>query len=131
MKLTENFYLPEFASKDGAFFPDNVKSNLATLAEQLQVIRNHFGKPVTITSGYRSPSHNERIGGAKNSYHTRGMAADIKIKDIAPYVVAKQIEMLIDAGKIKQGGIGIYDSWIHYDFRGKKIRWDHRKIKNQ
>lgn len=129
MQLTKNFSLPEFASKDGSYFPEDVKKNLVTLAQQLQVIRDHFGKAVTVTSGYRSPDHNERIGGAKESFHVRGMAADIKVAGVSPYILGKQIEMLIDAGKMIQGGIGIYDSWVHYDFRGKKIRWDKRKTK--
>lgn len=129
MKLTENFSLPEFASKDGSIFHENVKANLSILANQLEVIRSHFGKPITITSGYRSEAHNLRIGGEKNSFHVKGMAADIKIEGIKPYVVAKQIEMLIDAGKMIQGGVGIYSTWIHYDIRGKKIRWDKTKSK--
>lgn len=129
MQLTKNFSLPEFASKDGSAFPEDVKNNLATLAQQLQVIRDHFGKAVTVTSGYRSPAHNERIGGAKESFHVRGMAADIKVAGVSPYVLGKQIEMLIDAGKMIQGGIGIYDNFVHYDVRQIKARWDNRKNK--
>lgn len=123
MKLSENFNLPEFASKDGAAFPDPVKINLATLAEQLEALRAHFGRPITITSGYRSAGHNVKIGGAKDSYHVRGMAADIKITGIAPKLVFNAIELLIRSGKMKEGGLGLYRSWVHYDFRGKKIRW--------
>ncbi len=129
MQLTKNFTLPEFASKDGSAFPEDVKANILILANQLEVIRSHFDKPITVTSGYRSEAHNLRIGGEKNSFHIKGMAADIKIQGVSPYVLAKQIEMLIDAGKMIQGGIGIYESWVHYDFRGKKIRWDKRKTK--
>lgn len=129
MRLTDNFSLPEFASKDGSAFPEEVKANLSILAQQLEVLRSHFGKPITVTSGYRSEAHNLRIGGEKNSFHVKGMAADIKIEGVKPYVVAKQIEMLIDAGKMIQGGVGIYSTWIHYDFRGKKIRWDKTKTK--
>lgn len=126
MKLTENFDLPEFASKDGAAFPEVVKENLETLAIQLEVLRSHFGKPVQITSGYRSPGHNIRIGGAKDSFHVRGMAADIKIKGIDPIIVYKAIELLIRSGKMVEGGLGLYPSWVHYDFRGKKIRWGNK-----
>lgn len=127
MKLTENFSLPEFASKDGSAFPEQVKENLKILSEQLEILRAHFGKPIQVTSGYRSSSHNLRIGGAKDSYHVRGMAADIKIKGIDPKIVFNAIELLIKCGKMKEGGIGLYSSWVHYDFRGKKIRWGNAK----
>lgn len=127
MRLTDNFSLPEFASKDGSAFPEEVKSNLVILANQLEVLRKHFGKPITVTSGYRSEAHNLRIGGEKNSFHVKGMAADIKIEGISPYMVGKQIEMLIDAGKMLQGGIGIYPTFTHYDIRQKRIRWDKTK----
>lgn len=124
MKLTENFTLPEFASNDGAWFPEDVKLNLAKLAENLQVLRDHFGKPVIINSGYRSQEHNEKIGGAKNSYHVKGMAADIRIEGLSPRMIHGQISMLIDAGKMDQGGLGLYDTFVHYDVRLHYARWN-------
>jgi uncharacterized protein YcbK (DUF882 family) len=129
MKLTENFSLPEFQSKDFGFFPEDVKVNIQKLANNLQVLRDHFGSAITINSGYRSPAHNERIGGVKNSYHVKGMAADIVIKGVSPYALAKQIEMLIDGGKMTQGGIGIYDTFTHYDIRGHAARWNQQTKK--
>jgi uncharacterized protein YcbK (DUF882 family) len=87
------------------------------------VLRDAVGKSITITSGYRSPQHNKKIGGAKDSQHVKGMAADIKVTGMTPKEVALVIEGLIESGKIKQGGIGIYSSWVHYDIRGIKARW--------
>jgi uncharacterized protein YcbK (DUF882 family) len=127
MRLTENFSLREFASKDGAAFPEEVKTNLAELAENLQVLRDHFGRPVTITSGYRSPARNEKVGGARDSFHVRGMAADLQITGVAPRVVYSAIELLIKSGKMKEGGLGLYNGWVHYDIRGRKIRWNKTK----
>ena len=124
MRLTENFNLTEFASKDGYAFPQDVKVNLSELAKNLQVLRDHFGKSITITSGYRSPAHNVRIGGAKDSFHVRGMAADIQISGVSPRLVYNAIELLIKSGKMKEGGLGLYNSWCHYDIRNKRIRWD-------
>lgn len=124
MKLTNNFSLPEFASKDGTAFPEDVKIKLAELAQNLQVLRDHFGRSITITSGYRSVAHNIRIGGAKESFHVRGMAADLQILGIEPRIVYNAIELLIKSGKMKEGGLGLYNSWVHYDIRGKRIRWD-------
>ena len=123
MKLTENFSLDEFKSKDGASFPAEVMQNLSILAEQLQVLRDHLSKPITITSGYRSKEHNKKIGGALDSYHVRGMAADIQVAGMKPKEVAEEIEKLIKEGKMLEGGIGIYNSWVHYDHRNKRIRW--------
>ena len=47
----------------------------------LESIRNELGKPVIITSGYRTEAHNEKVGGKPNSSHLKGLAADIACKD--------------------------------------------------
>lgn len=123
MKLTENFSLDEFKSKDGSAFPAEVVQNLAILAEQLQALRDEVQKPITVLSGYRSPAHNLKIGGAKESFHVKGMASDLQVAGMTPSQLAEVIEKLIKEGKMKQGGIGIYPTFVHYDFRNKKIRW--------
>ena len=122
-KLTNNFTLQEFNSKCGRDIPNNVLPNIIQLAKNLQVLRDAVGKSISITSGYRSPQHNKKIGGAKDSQHVKGMAADIKVAGMTPKEVALVIEGLIESGKMKQGGIGIYASWVHYDIRGTKARW--------
>lgn len=122
-QLTKNFFISEFQSKDGAKMPLDVAKNIQELALNLQVLRDYLQKPIEITSGYRSPAHNTKIGGAKNSQHIYGRAADIKVQNTSPLAVKKAIETLIDAGKMKQGGIGIYPTWVHYDTRGTKARW--------
>lgn len=122
-KLTNNFSLQEFNSKCGRAIPNSVMPNILQLAKNLQVLRDAVGKSITITSGYRSPEHNRKVGGAKDSQHVKGMAADIQIKGMTPKEVALVIEGLIESGKMKQGGLGIYPSWIHYDVRGTKARW--------
>lgn len=123
MRLTENFNLIEFACKDGTQVPDNLICNVQTLAENLQVLRDHLGEPVRLNSGYRTPTYNKRIGGAKNSQHVLAKAADITVKSKTPRQLATIIEKLIAAGKMKQGGIGIYPGFTHYDVRGVKARW--------
>jgi uncharacterized protein YcbK (DUF882 family) len=122
-KLTNNFSLEEFKSKCGRDIPNNVLPNIIQLAKNLQVLRDAVGKSITITSGYRSPQHNKKIGGAKDSQHVKGLAADIKVAGMTPKEVALVIEGLIESGKMRQGGIGIYPSWVHYDIRGTKARW--------
>ena len=122
-KITANFKLEEFNSKCGRPIPNNVLPNIIELAKNLQVLRNVVNKSISITSGYRSPEHNAKVKGAKDSQHVKGTAADIKVAGMTPKEVALVIEGLIEQGKIKQGGIGIYPSWVHYDIRGTKARW--------
>jgi uncharacterized protein YcbK (DUF882 family) len=122
-KLTKNFSLEEFKCKDGSDIPNNALSNIIELAKNLQVLRDAVGKTITITSGYRSQKHNAKIGGAKNSQHVKGTASDIKVKGMTAKEVALVIEGLIASGKMKEGGIGIYPTWVHYDIRGVKKRW--------
>lgn len=123
-KITKNFYYNEFYSKDGAETPLFVLANLKLLASNLQVIREAIDAPIHINSGYRSPSHNENIGGVKNSYHTRGMAADIVSKNLTARQLSKVIQKLMYEGKITKGGIGLYNGFVHYDTRGYNARWD-------
>lgn len=122
-KLTKNFSLDEFKCKDGSDIPNNVLDNIAELARNLQVLRDSLNKSIVITSGYRSPKYNTKIRGVKNSQHIKGTASDIKIKGMTPKEVALVIEGLIESGKMKEGGIGIYPEFTHYDIRGVKARW--------
>ena len=70
MKLTKNFTRQEFDCKDGTKVPNEFLPNVQELAENLQVLRDYIGESVMITgSGYRTPSHNAKVGGAKNSQH--------------------------------------------------------------
>ncbi len=120
--LTAHFSLAEFKSHDGRGFPKSVIPTLRELAENLEVLRAEVG-PIGITSGYRSPQHNAAVGGAKNSFHMRGMAADITVGGMTPRQVKAAIERLISAGRMKQGGVGLYSGFVHYDIRGYASRW--------
>jgi uncharacterized protein YcbK (DUF882 family) len=122
MKLTANFSMGEFNTRN-APLSDSVKANIITLAKNLQVLRDEIGRSIQITSGYRSPQHNASVGGAKNSRHLLGDAADIKVQGMTPKQVAEVIERLIREGKMLEGGIGIYKTWVHYDTRGTRSRW--------
>lgn len=92
------------------------------LVKYLQKIREHFNAPITITSGYRCLTHNSRVGGATGSRHTKGDAADIVVKGVAPREVAKYAESI----GIK--GIGLYETsadgfFVHIDTRTTKSFW--------
>lgn len=127
MKLTKNFNKSEFDSKDGSEMPYDVFLNVQKLANQLQVLRDYLSKSIKVNSGYRSPKHNKSIGGVKNSQHVLGKAADIVVKGIKPQELAVIVERLIDEGEMLQGGIGIYNTFLHYDIRKTRARWDYRK----
>lgn len=119
-KLSANFKVAEFACH-GKGCCSTVKIDSA-LVSYLQKIRDHFGKPVTINSGYRCATHNKAVGGASGSKHAQGMAADIAVKDVAPAEVAKYAESI----GIK--GIGLYETakdgyFVHIDTRTSKSFW--------
>ncbi len=120
-----NFSISELACKDAARtpVPTQYLSNATTLLLNLQVLRNDLGTVLFINSGYRTPAHNQSIGGKSNSAHLRAMAADIKVLGVAPRTVKATIERLISEGRMLQGGIGLYGSFVHYDIRGYKARW--------
>ena len=136
MQLTENFSLAEFESKDGAEFTEEVIGNLIELSKNLQTLRNWlndalpFPVAIKINSGYRSPEHNKAVGGVPNSKHTLGQAADIVAvnldtkTELSPSFIANYLELLIDIGYIKEGGLGRYKTFTHYDIRGTKARWN-------
>lgn len=122
-KITTNFSLEEFKCKDGSEIPNDVLPNIIELANNLQVLRDAIGKSITINSGYRSPKYNAKIGGVKDSQHVKGKASDLRVSGMTPKELAEVIEELIKRKKMKEGGIGIYPNFTHYDIRGTKARW--------
>lgn len=125
MKVTANFSKSEFECSDGSQMPLEVFNNVIKVAENLEVLRAHFNMPVNINSAYRSAVYNRSVGGAVNSQHLSGKAADVVIDGVSPNEVADAIEFLIDVGLMQEGGLGRYDTFTHYDIRGTKARWDY------
>lgn len=122
-KITANFSLEEFKCKDGTDVPNNLLPSVLELAKNLQVLRDYIGKPIVINSAYRTSLYNKKVGGANNSQHLVAKAGDLKVAGMTPKTLADAIELLIKEGKMKQGGIGIYKTFTHYDIRGVKARW--------
>ena len=114
-KLSAHFTVREFACSDGS---DEIRID-PNLVKYLEKIRAHFGKPVRITSGYRSPAYNAKVGGAFHSYHLRGMAADIVISGVSSKLVAQYAET------VGCGGVGWYEArnFTHIDTRSGNVRW--------
>ena len=130
-KITEHFSLHEFDCHSGDAYPLGwVDSRLAVLCENLEVIREAIGEPLLINSGYRTPEYNRRIGGARNSQHVQGRAADFRCKGKRPATIAAILRDLMDKGKITPGGIGVYPTFTHYDTRGYRAFWTGGRKKN-
>ena len=125
--MTKNFSIEEFNCNDGSEMPINIYHNMVKVANQLQILRNHLGKPIQINSAWRSEEYNASVGGVKDSQHIMGRAADISVRDLNPIEVYNTIEKLIMNGEILQGGLGLYDTFVHYDIRGERARWDFKK----
>ena len=121
-KLTANFTLEEFKCHDGSVPTGALLDNITALAVELQKLRDHTGKPITIVSGYRSLAWNARVGGAGHSQHMEARAADLNIAGYTPQQSYDLVEELIKAGTLRNGGLGIYKGWIHYDI-GPARRW--------
>ena len=121
-RLAPSFTVREFRCRDGS----DVVMIDQTLVVLLQAIREHFGKAVTITSGYRTGTHNTAVGGSKSSQHLLGKAADIQVADTTVEAVAAYAESLMP----DWGGVGRYPvkagrtkGWVHVDTRPNKSRW--------
>ena len=121
-RLAPSFTVREFRCRDGS----DVVMIDESLVVLLQCIREHFGKPITITSGYRTGTHNTAVGGSKSSQHLLGKAADIQVADTTVEAVAAYAESLMP----DWGGVGRYPvksgrakGWVHVDTRPNKSRW--------
>ena len=88
------------------------------LLELLEMIRERYGVPVSITSGYRCESYNRRIGGAASSYHLAGQAADIQVSDQPAHEVADWIGTLFP----ERYGVIEYPAHVHVDVRDTPYR---------
>jgi uncharacterized protein YcbK (DUF882 family) len=126
--MTKNFSREEFECNDGSEMPTDVQLNVAELAVQLEIVRSHFNAPIKINSAYRSLEYNRSIGSNDSSQHVLGKAADIVVKGYTPDEVADAIEFLIATGMIKEGGVGRYNTFTHYDIRGTRARWNYKTI---
>lgn len=132
-QITKNFNVKEFACKGEMLLNESVFWHI----QRLQRFRDWYNRPMPINSGYRSAAHNKAVGGASNSQHLYGLAADIALP--AQYYgftpqrkaefrrnVESKWEKLCKADGI-QGGAGWYGTFFHLDSRagkGNMARWD-------
>lgn len=116
VSVSKNFKASEYACHDG--------SNAIFIADELailvQKIRDAAKAPVTINSGYRTPSHNKANGGAENSMHLFGCAADLS----CPKLPMSDFRIIVNSVMGNKGGVGYYKSFIHVDCRSTPSRWN-------
>lgn len=113
-KISENFSRAEFRCNCGKCSCDTVD---AELLKALEALRSHFKAPITVNSGHRCKDHNRSVGGASNSMHLVGRAADIRIAGVSPSDVYSYLD------KFWSGGLGSYSNFTHLDTRNYKARW--------
>lgn len=126
-----NFQWHEFLVKGGSHASNGLNTdpprelwpNLLPLVRVLDRFRTDVGHPVVLTSVYRSPAYNKKIGGAKNSQHMKFTAADFKVVGAGtPSTWAALLESYRKAG-VFEGGIGKYGTFVHVDVRGHNVDW--------
>lgn len=140
MQLTKNFYLKEFlVSQTAARMrlnndpSEQVIANLKALTiNVLQPLREHYGRSVVISSGYRSKAVNRAIGSHDGSQHVQGMAADFEIPGLPNLEVAKWIrDNLTFDQLILEFWTGGNSGWIHCSYRQGNNRKQTLTINNR
>lgn len=100
--------------------PAELWPNMEQTAKMLDEARKRLGKAIRISSAYRSPAYNKRIGGVPNSTHVRFNATDLVTAQ-----PAKLYLVLMDMRRegLFKGGLGLYRSFVHMDTRGNNATW--------
>jgi uncharacterized protein YcbK (DUF882 family) len=86
----------------------------------MQEAREHYGRPMTVTSGYRSLAYNRAIGSTDGSLHVQFRACDVSMQGITPRQLRDWFDLHAESGKL---GLGLYNTFVHIDTRGTRARW--------
>jgi len=121
-KLTNHFSLEEMTFSETAVRhgiankpdPDSRRNLVEVCDSMLEPIRELAGGPITVTSGYRSPTLNSIIGGAPESQHKIGEAADINCPLLNPQALFERIR---ESGLPFDQLIDEFGAWVHVSFR--------------
>ena len=127
MKLTQNFTLAEMTASDRAKAnnipnePNGEQIEALTLLclKTLEPVRELVGKPIIVTSGYRSPALNKLVGGSKTSQHLKGEAADIKVEGLT---TQQLFETIVNSGVRFDQIIQEFGQWVHISFSKSRER---------
>lgn len=126
--LSPHFSLPEFVKSQMALrhgirndpTPEHRAALKLLCVKVLEPVRTHYGKPVRITSGYRSAALNRAVGGATSSQHSKGEAADFEVPGVSNLEVARWVrdnlnfdQLILEFYTPGQPNSG----WIHVSYR--------------
>ena len=134
-KLSEHFTLAEMTRSQTAARhgidntpPPEVVANLAAVCNLLEDIRKLAGRPISVSSGYRGPKVNARVGGSKTSQHCKGEAADF---DIIGMTTEAAYQLIKQSGLVYDQLIQEFGSWVHVSFRrdGQNRRQNLRAVR--
>jgi uncharacterized protein YcbK (DUF882 family) len=120
MKISQHFARIEFACRCGNCPASTDPTIDVTLIRVLEELRDHFGNPITVTSGVRCKAYNASVGGKPFSKHREGRASDIVIKGVP----AAAVYRYLDERYSDRYGLGKYNTFTHVDSRLTKARWD-------
>lgn len=133
MRLSKNFTLQELTKTSRKL--DNTPGikelqNLKRLADTLQLVRDLVGRPVIVTSGYRSPAVNKAVGGSSTSAHSKGLAADISV----PGMPSTELARLIRDSDIEYDQLILEypdkpSAWVHIGLSENKLRMQQLTIR--
>lgn len=129
-QITKHFNLIEAACKDGTALPANLYDNALLVAENMEIVRTELGNtPMHVISWYRTRYWNKKSDGAKYSQHLKAKAMDFMHDTHSPLTIYTLLDTWMARKVIEQGGLGLYNTFVHYDIRGSKVRWDYRTKK--
>ncbi|MGF1513254.1 MAG: D-Ala-D-Ala carboxypeptidase family metallohydrolase [Elainellaceae cyanobacterium] len=109
-------------TKNGQRMPEtkSIVVEVLRIASAVQDIRALFGdRPITVTSWYRDPVSNRRVGGARQSRHLTGGAVDFKVSGVSP----AEVQRRLDPWWGRRGGLASANTFTHIDNRGYRARW--------
>ncbi|CAG9622457.1 Zinc D-Ala-D-Ala carboxypeptidase [Sutcliffiella rhizosphaerae] len=127
---TKHFSYSEFYSKDGSQFNGGnvsaatVRENVRRTMYKLEAVRVKLGnRPININSGFRSISHNRNVGGASNSQHTYGIAADISVSGVSNATVQNAAKSSGFSGIYSESGFTHMDSRVEFPYGSQAWWW--------
>lgn len=134
-QITKNFSLRELTRSESARRAgiannptEKEMDNIRYTAQQLEKVREYVGRPIIVTSCYRSERVNNLVGGSKTSAHRFGLAADCDALGMTSYDFAKLLLKMRDEGKLAfdqlilefpERGDG---AWVHLGFRRNSVQ---------